>query len=165
MPTAQRNAILDSFVTALRAIAGGTNYFYSVNPAAVSRVLRSVDQASVFPALYVTEGTESRRWQTVGPQLLSNTLEIVIWGYAKADAAVAPDASHAKEALIHDVDVALAAAFNGGLLDESVVDLAPSGSAITIETDEGLAAMLAVPDIGVFRMRVPVLYRLQWGLA
>jgi hypothetical protein len=163
MPTSQRNLILDNVVVALQAISGAPTYFYTVAPASVSRVLRPIDKVSVFPALFVSEGAETRRWQSVGPQLLTNTLEIVIWGYARADGAIASDATHAKEALIHDVDLALATALNANQFGGSIVDLIPAGSSATIDTDEGLAAFLGAPDVGVFRMRVPVIYRQTWG--
>lgn len=165
MPTSLRNSILDNMVAALQGISGAPNYFYTLNPVAVSRVVRPVDQVSVFPSLFVTEGSETRKWQTVGPQLLTNSFDVIIWGYARADAAVAPDATHAKEALIHDVDLALASAFNASQLGGSIVDIAPSGSTIKVETDEGLAALLATPDVGVFKMTIPVIYRQAWGVA
>ncbi len=163
MPTVQRNLILDNVVAALQAISGAPNYFYTLHPEAVSRVLMPVDRITIFPALFVTEGTESSRWQTVGPQLLTNIFEVVIWGYSRADGSIATDATHAKEALLHDVEVALAAALEPGQLSGSIVDFIPSGSTLTIETDEGLAAFLGAPDVGVFRMRLPVIYRRGWG--
>ncbi|MGD0076811.1 MAG: hypothetical protein ABSD31_21150, partial [Candidatus Binataceae bacterium] len=131
MPTVQRNLILDNVVAALQAISGAPNYFYTVQPEAVSRVLMPVDRITIFPALFVTEGTESSRWQTVGPQLLTNIFEIVIWGYSRADGSIATDATHAKEALLHDVEVALAAALEPGQLGGSIVDFIPSGSTLT----------------------------------
>jgi len=163
MPTAQRNLILDNMVTALQAISGAPNYFYSVHPKAVSRVLKPVDRITIFPALFVTEGTESSRWQTLGPQLLTNIFEIVIWGYARADGSIASDATRAKEALLHDVEVALAAALEPGQLNGSIVDFIPAGTTLSVETDEGLAAFFGAPDVGVFRMRLPVIYRHAWG--
>ncbi len=163
MPTSQRNLILDNVVAALQAISGAPNYFYTAAPQSVSRVLRPIDQVSVFPALFVTEGSETRRWQTVGAQLLTSVLDIVIWGYARADGAIATDATHAKEALIHDVDLALATAFNVSQFGGSVVDLIPTGSSATVDTAAGVAAFLGGPDIGVFRMRVPAIYRQSWG--
>ena len=80
MPTSQRNAILDQVVAALQAISGAPNFFYSLHPESVSRVLMPVDRITAFPALFVTEGSESRRWQTAGAQMLTNNFEIVIWG-------------------------------------------------------------------------------------
>jgi hypothetical protein len=158
-----RNSILDNVVTALQAISGAPDYFYVVHPESVSRILTPVDRLSVFPALFVTEGTETRRWQTVGPQLLTCTLELVIWGYARADGSVGADATHAKEALLHDVDVALAGAFNSTQFNGSIVDVAPAGNSMSVETDEGLAAFMGAPDIGVFRVKMPVVYRMAWG--
>lgn len=163
MPISQRNLILDNVVAALQGISGQPNYFYAVHPEAVSRVLMPVDRIALFPALFVTEGAESRRWQTVGPQLLTNIFELVIWGYARADGSIATDATHAKEALLHDVDLALATALDPGQLNGSIVDMIPAGSALTVETDEGLAAFFGAPDVGVFRMKVPVVYRQAWG--
>ena len=163
MAASQRNLVLDAFVSALTAISGPPNYFYACTPQSVSRMLRSVEQVSVFPALFVTEGSESRRWETLGGQLLTNMFELVIWGYAVADGSVALDASHAKEALIHDVDVALASALSANSFNGTIVDLIPAGTSMTVETDEGLAAVLGTPDVGVFRMRVPVIYRQTWG--
>jgi hypothetical protein len=163
MPTSQRNLILDNVAAALQAISGAPGYFYTVAPQSVSRLLRPIDQVSVFPTLFVTEGSESRRWQSLGGQLLTNVLDVVIWGYARADGTIASDATHAKEALIHDVDLALATALSAGQFGGSIVDLIPAGSSATVETDEGLAAFVGAPDIGVFRMRLPVVYRQTWG--
>src|SRR5438045_4831956 len=142
MPTSQRNAILDQVVAALQAISGAPNFFYSLHPESVSRVLMPVDRITVFPALFVTEGSESRRWQTLGAQMLTNNFEIVIWGYARADGSIAADATHAKETLIHDVDLALVAALDAGHLGGSIVDIIPSGTAMTVQTDEGLSAFM-----------------------
>lgn len=163
MASSMRDAILDNVVQTLQTISGEPNYFYTLASGSVSRVLTTVERVIVFPALFVTEGTENRRWETVGPQILSNILEIVIWGYARADGAVALDSAHARQALIHDVDVALAAAFTTNQLGGTVVDVLPSGSSMTLETDEGLAAVMGGSDVGVFRMRIPVLYRQTWG--
>jgi|HubBroStandDraft_6_1064221.scaffolds.fasta_scaffold159415_2 hypothetical protein len=163
MPTSQRNLILDNLVSALQAISGAPNYFYSVHPKAVSRVLTPVDRITTYPALFVTEGSETSRWQTLGPQLLTNVFEIVIWGYARADGSIAIDATHAKEALLHDVDVALASALEPGQLNGSIVDFIPSGTTLNVDTDEGLTAFFGAPDVGVFRMRLPVIYRRTWG--
>ncbi|HTY53924.1 MAG TPA: hypothetical protein VMB26_01925 [Candidatus Binataceae bacterium] len=163
MPTAQRNLILDNVVIALQAISGAPDYFYTVDPESVTRILMPVDRITIFPALFVTEGNETSRWQTVGPQLLTNIFEIVIWGYARADGSIAIDATHAKEALLHDVEVALAAALEPGDLNGTIVDFIPSGTTLSIETDEGLAAFFGAPDVGVFRMRLPVIYRRGWG--
>jgi len=165
MPTAQRNLILDNVVAALQAISGAPNYFYALRPESVSRILMPVERISVFPALFVTEGSESRRWQALGPQLLTNIFELVIWGYARADGSIAIDATHAKEALLHDVDLALATALDPGQLNGSIVDFIPAGSTLTVETDEGLAAFFGAPDIGVFRMKLPVIYRSAWEQA
>jgi hypothetical protein len=159
MPTAQRNLILDNVVS------GAPDYFYTLRPESVSRVLMLVERISVFPALFVTEGSESRRWQTLGPQLLTSIFELMIWGYARADGSIAIDATHAKEALLHDVDLALASALDPGQLNGSIVDFIPAGTTLTVETDEGLAAFFGAPDIGVFRMKLPVIYRCAGGQA
>src|SRR2546423_12440643 len=98
MPTSTRNTILDNVVAALQSISGAPDYFYTTHPESVSRILMPVDRITTFPALFVTEGSESRRWETMGTQLLTNIFEIVIWGYARADGSIAFDASHAKEA-------------------------------------------------------------------
>jgi hypothetical protein len=163
MASAQRNLILDSVVIALQAISGTPDYFYVVHPESVSRILLPIDRVSVFPALFVTEGTESRRWQTVGPQLLTNIFEIVIWGYARADGSVASDATHAKEALLHDIDLALARSLIASQLNGTVVDISPAGTTMIVETDEGLSAFAGAPDVGVIRLRIPVIYRQTWG--
>jgi hypothetical protein len=165
MPTAQRNLILDNVVAALQTISGAPDYFYTLRPESVSRVLMLVERISVFPALFVTEGSESRRWQTLGPQLLTSIFELMIWGYARADGSIAIDATHAKEALLHDVDLALASALDPGQLNGSIVDFIPAGTTLTVETDEGLAAFFGAPDIGVFRMKLPVIYRCAGGQA
>jgi hypothetical protein len=163
MPTAQRNTILDSVVTALQSISGAPNYFYTVHSESVSRTLKPIDHVTIFPALFVAEGPELRKWETFGAQLLTAILDVVIWGYSRADGSIAIDAAHAKEALIHDVDVALSTALISNQFNGTVIDIAPRGTTIRIETDEGVASLLDSRDVGVFRARVPVLYRQIWG--
>ena len=138
--TSRRNAIVQSLVTLLKTIDGGTAFRSNLNNNVVGRLM-FWDEVEDFPSAHLSAGAETRQYQGAGYK--DRFLVVTIRVYVNTE-----NANDALEALMEDIETVIEdnnrLAYTDRDGNEQFTQLI---SIVSIDTDEGVLEPLGIGEL------------------